>query len=134
MRRPMRLLAFLLMPLFLMGMGVRTGATIGDSFLGEEVSNGASGIVDQVCPEVQDGDLCLLGTDAAEVVEEEVRESGREHADDSDGACSSMIGGLCRGHAMWHGLLGSAGGLMEPSLDALIPPAGRIILFSVFRI
>ncbi len=139
MRFPMRLLAFLLIPVFLLGIGVRTSTAMAAVAQGLEAAFGEASAASPVflhthIDHLENRSLSVLGLDAAEVVEEE----GREGEDDE-------------AHAVhWNGsvVLAIAAQYPHPGLveqlgrrahgqslaDAWPLSAGLQVLHSVFRI
>lgn len=135
MRLLIRVLAVLLMPVLLMGMGVRTGATIAkaafpSSLTTQEAAFLTAGDHVGVHAQVQADCADLLGPETAELVEEELREVGKDR--NADGTSTPVLGASLRSHVA--GLLWYAGRLIQPSPDSMVPSTEVGILFSVFRL
>lgn len=135
MRLLLRVLAVLLMPVLLMGMGVRTGATIAKAAFPSSITTQEAAFLTVgdhvgVHGQVQADRADLLGPETAELVEEELREVGKVR--NADGTFASVPGASLRSHVA--GLLWNAGRLIRPSPDSMVPSAEVSILYSVFRL
>lgn len=127
------------MPMFLLGMSVRTGASIADVAAADIVPAQESlstpvGNLDQTSSVLEDANLCVAGPDAAEVVEEELRE-GRDENDGQDcGPWSFAVCPACHSLDALNASEGLGGLPGQPRTDSVLPVTGLYRLFSVFRI
>lgn len=139
MRRPMRLLAFLLMPMFLLGMSLRTGATMAQVACGEgapveRLNVLPAQVLDASSPILEDGYPTVTGPEAAEVVEEEIREVRGGSESQENGSWSYEACSAWSLHALMNTRSGLRGLPGQPCADSILPLLGLYRLFSVFRL